>query len=141
MTTSLAEAEKALQQLSGFEDELGGLRARVEEVLDETAQTAESLRPRLEDVKSQIEKLGPPPAKDAPPETSEVAGERARLAALASAYDGAIKSSELTWVRARQIIERITVLRHSLFTKNLLERLPSPLLPEIWRDVVSNFPR
>jgi small-conductance mechanosensitive channel len=140
MTASLAEAEKALQQLSGFEDELGGLRSRVEEVLDETAQTAESLRPRLDDVKSQIEKLGPPPAKDAPPETPEVAGERARLAALASAYDGAIKSSELTWVRARQVIERITVLRHSLFTKNLLERLPSPLLPEIWRDVVSSFP-
>jgi potassium efflux system protein len=140
MTASLAEAEKALQQLSGFEDELGGLRARVEEVLDQTAQTAESLRPRLDDVKSQIEKLGPPPAKDAPPETPEVAGERTRLAALASAYDGAIKSSELTWVRARQVIERITVLRHSLFTKNLLERLPSPLLPEIWRDVVSNFP-
>jgi len=140
MTASLAEAEKALQQLSGFEDELGGLRTKVEEVLDETAQTAESLRPRFDDVKSQIEKLGPPPAKDAPPETPEVAGERARLAALASAYDGAIKSSELTWVRARQVIERITVLRHSLFTKNLLERLPSPLLPQIWRDVVSNFP-
>ena len=79
-----------------------------------------------------------PPAKDAPPEAPEVAAERARLAALASAYDGAIKSSEVTWVRARQLIERITVLRHSLFTKNLLERLPSPLLPGIWRDVVSN---
>jgi small-conductance mechanosensitive channel len=140
MTTSLTEAEKALQQLAGFEDELGGLRTKVEEVLDQTSETAEALRPRLDDVKSQIEKLGPPPAKDAPPETPEVAGERARLAALASAYDGAIKSSEVTWVRARQIIERITVLRHSLFTKNLLERLPSPLLPEIWRDVVSNLP-
>ena len=104
--------------------------SKVEEVLDETAQTAEALRPQLEAVKSQIEKLGPPPAKDAPPEAPEVAAERARLAALASAYDGAIKSSELTWVRARQLIERITVLRHSLFTKNLLERLPSPLLPE-----------
>ena len=82
MTASLAEAEKALQQLSGFEDELGGLRTKVEDVLDETAQTAEALRPQLEAVKSQIEKLGPPPAKDAPPETPEVASERARLAAL-----------------------------------------------------------
>ena len=32
-------------------------------------------------------------------------------------------------MRARQLIEKITVLRHSLFTKNLMERLPSPLLP------------
>ena len=140
MAASLTEAEKALQQLSGFEDELGGLRAKVEEVLDQTSQTAESLRPQLEAVKSQIEKLGPPPAKDAPPEAPEMAAERARLTALASTYDGAIKSSEVTWVRARQLIERITVLRHSLFTKNLLERLPSPLLPQIWRDIVSDSP-
>ena len=140
MTASLTEAEKALQQLSGFEDELGGLRTKVEDVLDQTSQTAEALRPQLEAVKSQIEKLGPPPAKDAPPEAPEVASERARLTALASAYDGAIKSSEVTWVRARQLIERITVLRHSLFTKNLLERLPSPLLPGIWRDIVTDAP-
>lgn len=140
MTTSLTDAEKALQQLSGFEDELSGLRTKVEEVLEKTSETAESLRPKLDDIKSQIEKLGPAPAKDAPPEAPEVAAERARLAALASAYDGAIKSSEVTWVRARQLIERITVLRHSLFTKNLLERLPSPLMPEIWRDVFSSLP-
>ena len=139
-TASLTEAEKALQQLSGFEDELGSLRTKVEDVLDQTSQTAEALRPQLEAVKSQIEKLGPPPAKDAPPEAPEVASERARLTALSSAYDGAIKSSEVTWVRARQLIERITVLRHSLFTKNLLERLPSPLLPGIWRDIVTDAP-
>jgi potassium-dependent mechanosensitive channel len=139
-TASLTEAEKALQQLSGFEDELGSLRTKVEDVLDQTSQTAESLRPQLEAVKSQIEKLGPAPAKDAPPEAPEVAGERTRLTALSSAYDGAIKSSEVTWVRARQLIERITVLRHSLFTKNLLERLPSPLLPGIWRDIVTDAP-
>ena len=73
MTASLTEAEKALQQLSGFEDELGGLRTKVEEVLDQTSQTAEALRPQLEAVKSQIEKLGAPPAKDAPPEAPEMA--------------------------------------------------------------------
>ena len=140
MTQALSEAEKSLHQLSGFEDELGSLRGKIEEILDQTAATAEQLRPKLDDVKTQTEKLGPPPAKDAPAEAPEVANERARLAALASAYDGAIKSSELTWVRARQLIERITVLRHSLFTKNLLERLPSPLLPSIWRDVFSALP-
>ena len=140
MTTSLAEAEKALQHLSEFEEELGGLRSKVEQVLDTSSQVAETLRPQLAAVQSQIEKLGPAPAKDAPPEAPEVAAERARLGGLASIYDGAIKSSELNWVRARQLIERITVLRHSLFTKNLLERLPSPLLPGVWRDLVAQSP-
>jgi small-conductance mechanosensitive channel len=112
----------------------------VEEVLDTSSQVAETLRPALSAVQSQVQKLGPAPAKDAPPEAPEVATERARLMGLASAYDGAIKSSELSWVRARQLIERITVLRHSLFTKNLLERLPSPLLPGVWRDIVTQSP-
>ena len=75
-----------------------------------------------------------------PPEAPAIAAERARLTALAAALDGAIKSTELTWVRARQLIEKITVLRHSLFTKNLMERLPSPLLPGLWRDLMSDAP-
>ena len=32
------------------------------------------------------------------------------------------------------------MLRHSLFTKNLVERLPSPLLPGLWRDLMSDAP-
>ena len=140
MTSTLADAEKALQHLGEYEEGLGGLRARVEDVLGESTKMAEALRPKLADVQSQIGKLGPAPAKDAQPEAPEMAAERGRLTALAAAYDGAVKTCELTWVRARQLIERITTLRHSLFTKNLLERLPSPLLPGVWRDFSSAVP-
>jgi small-conductance mechanosensitive channel len=134
----LTEVEKALQHISEAEEELSGLRAKVEEVLDTTTQTAETLRPELTAVRSQIEKLGPAPSKDGPAEAAEMATERSRLAALAAAFDGAIKTSELTWVRARQLIERITVMRHSLFTKNLMERQPSPVLPGVWRQITSD---
>ncbi len=133
-------AEKSLQHLTEVEEELGGLRGNVETILADSLETAEALRPRLAAVKSQIEKLGPPPGKDAPPEAPAIAAERARLTELAVALDGAIRSTELTWVRARQLIEKITVLRHSLFTKNLMERLPSPLLPALWRDLVTETP-
>ena len=103
-------------------------------------QTAETLRPELAAVRSQIEKLGPPPGKNDPAEAPALAAERARLAAQAAGLDGAIKSTELTWVRARQLIEKITVMRHSLFAKNLMERRPSPLLPAVWLDLVSKSP-
>ena len=66
MTVTLSDAEKALQSLSEHEEELGSLRARVEEVLSDTTSTAEDLRPKLAAVKLQIDKLGPPPGKDAP---------------------------------------------------------------------------
>ena len=79
MTATLTDAEKALQHLSELEEELGGLRSRVEEVLSGTTSTAEDLRPELAAVKSQIDKLGPPPGKDAPAEAAEVAAERARF--------------------------------------------------------------
>ncbi len=140
LTTAIEAAEKTIQHLTELEEELGRLRVDVESILSDSTQTAETLRPQLAAVKSQIEKLGPQPAKDAPPEAAAIAAERARLTALAAALDGAIKSTELTWVRARQLIEKITVLRHSLFTKNLVERLPSPLLPGLWRDLMSDAP-
>jgi small-conductance mechanosensitive channel len=137
---ALDGAEKALQHLNNVEEDLSKLRINVEDILADASQTAEALRPELALVRTQIEKLGPPPAKDAPAESPAIAAERARLTALASQLDGAIKSTELTWVRARQLIERITVMRHAIFTKNLMERLPSPLLPGLWRDLFNETP-
>jgi potassium-dependent mechanosensitive channel len=131
-------AEKAIQHLKELEDELARLRSNVEGILSSSTETAEQLRPKYAEVKSQIDKLGPPPKDQL--EAAGIAAERARLTAQAAALDGAIKSTELTWVRARQLIEKITVLRHAIFTRNLLERLPSPLLPGLWRDVINDAP-
>jgi potassium-dependent mechanosensitive channel len=140
LTAAIETAEKTIQHLAEVEEELGGLRVDVETILDDSSETAEALRPQLAAVRSQIDKLGPPPGKDGPAEAPALAAERARLTALAAGLDGAIKSTELTWVRARQLIEKITVLRHSLFAKNLMERRPSPLLPDVWRDLMSKAP-
>ena len=54
---------------------------------------------------------------------------------MSAALDGAVKTSELAWVRAKQLIDRITVIRYQLFTRNLLEKRDSPMLPGVWRDV------
>ena len=140
LTSAIEQAEKSIQQLDAVEGDLRRLRNQAEEILAQSTSTAEDLRPRLADVQALIEKLGPPPAKDQPPEAPAVAAERARLNALAAELDGAIKTTELTWARARQLIERITVMRHSLFTKNLVERLHSPFLPQVWKDLGAQLP-
>ena len=139
LSRSVETAEKSIQQLKEIEGELSRLRAEVERIIYESTATAESLRPQLAEVKSQVEKLGPPPAKDQPPESAVVASERARLNELAGALDGAVKTAELAWIRAKQMIDRITVLRYQQFTRNLLERRDSPMLPGIWRDVGSRL--
>ena len=91
LTTAIEAAEKTIQHLTELEEELSRLRVDVECILSDSTDTAETLRPQLAAVRSQIEKLGPPPAKDAPPEAPAIAAERARLTALAAAIDGAIK--------------------------------------------------
>src|SRR5438552_1181306 len=113
LTTAIESAEKTIQHLAELEEELGGLRVDVETILGDSADTAENLRPQLAAVRSQIEKLGPAPEDNAA-EAPALANERARLTALESDLDTAIKSTVLTWERARQLIEKITVLRHSL---------------------------
>jgi small-conductance mechanosensitive channel len=140
LVEAMDRAEKSVAQSKDREEDLGRLRAEVEGILTESTRIADALRPRLAEVKTQIEKLGPAPAKDAPAEAAAIAAERSRLLALSAQLDGAIKTTELTWVRARQLIERITDLRHALFTRGLFQRLPSPLLGVIWRDAWHEAP-
>jgi len=139
--STMEKAEKTLARMKEVNEDLGALRNEVESVINTTTRTADGLRPRLAEVKSQIEKLGPSPAAGAAQEAAAVASERQRLLAEASALDGAIKTLELTWVRARQTIDRITDLPLELFTRSIMERMSSPLLPAIWRDAFRDAPQ
>jgi potassium-dependent mechanosensitive channel len=139
LAKSIEGAEKSINQLKELESELSRLRADVERIIYDSTATAEQLRPQLDEVKRQIEKLGPVPAAGQPPETPTMASERTRLNALAGALDSAIKTTELAWVRAKQLIDRITVMRYQIFTRNLFERRDSPLRPSVWSDVGSRM--
>jgi len=138
LARNIENAEKAIQQLKELEGELSRLRSEVERIIYDSTTTAQTLRPQLEEVEKQIERLGPPPAKDQPAESATVVAERARLGTLKANLDGAVKTTELAWVRAKQLIDRITVIRYQLFTRNLLERRDSPLAPRVWRNVAEH---
>ncbi len=138
LVESSERADKEIGTSKDNENALGSLRGQVEGIMYESTQIAEKLRPRLVEVKSQIEKLGPTPKEGA--EAGPVAAERARLNALSNALDGAIKTSELTWVRARQQIERITDLRHEIFAQSLYQRRSGPISMTLWSDVWGDIP-
>ncbi len=139
LAKNIEGAEKSINQLKELESELSRLRGDVERIIYESTATAEQLRPQLEEMKRQIEKLGPVPTGNQPPETPTVASERARLNAMAGALDSAVKTTELAWVRAKQLIDRITVMRYQIFTRNLFERRDSPMRPSVWSDVGSRM--
>lgn len=136
----MESAEKKLTAIKSVDTDLGHLRDDIDGVISSTTRTADSLRPRLSNIESQITKLGPAPGKDDPPEAPTAAAERARLAAEASEISGAIKTLEVTWWRARQAIDKITDLRLELFVKSLTQRMSSPLFAELWEDVVRDWP-
>jgi small-conductance mechanosensitive channel len=141
LSATVEGAEKSLSRMKDADDDIGRLRNDVEAVIARSTEVADDLRPRLADIRRQIEKLGPPPGKDQPPESAAVTGERARLNNEAAALDGAIKTLEVTWVRARQTIDRITDLRLQMFTRSLMERRSSPLFPGLWTDVIRDTPQ
>jgi potassium-dependent mechanosensitive channel len=133
-------AEKTLTAIKGVDTDLGRLRDDIDGVIAKSTQTADSLRPRLADIRSQIDKLGPAPEKGAPPEPPSAAAERTRLDADANEISGAVKTLEVTWWRARQAIDKITDLRLQLFVQSLTERMSSPIFPSLWSNIVRDAP-
>ena len=65
LVTVMEDAEKSLGRMKDLGDDIGRLRDQVERVISKTTEVADGLRPKLAAVKSQIDKLGPPPGKDA----------------------------------------------------------------------------
>lgn len=133
-------AEKSLTAITNVDTDLGRLRDEIDGVISKSTRTADDLRPRLADIQSQIDRLGPAPEKGAPPEPPTTASERARLAAEANELGGAIKTLEVTWWRARQAIDKITELRLQLFVRSLTERMSSPLFPDLWTNLARDWP-
>jgi small-conductance mechanosensitive channel len=134
LSDSLDAAEKNLERSPGTQRDLSTLRAGIEKIEANAKSSAAKLQPRLEEVRSQIEKLGPPPAADAPPESAEVAAERQRLNAIAAEIDGAIKKAALIEVRSRQLVSRVQEARQGIFTRFLFRQTDTPLQLRVWRQ-------
>lgn len=132
------ESQVARDSLS--DDQLSGLRRYVDDAKNEARRIADSIRPKLNEVQSQIDKLGKPPEQGQPPEAQEVAAERLRLDGLKASFDGGIKTTDVVAVRAGNVTQRVQELRQALFTKHLMRRSQSPLMPTIWRQLASELP-
>ena len=103
-------------------------------VRDDIGAKLADLEPRLADLDVRLQRLGPAPAKEAPPENGAVAAERARLTQLRADLDGAVKQARLLQVRADQLAQLIAERRRSLYAAALFERSPSALDPFFWAE-------
>ncbi|MCL4766703.1 MAG: DUF3772 domain-containing protein [Hyphomicrobiaceae bacterium] len=141
VAAAIETAEKAVERVKDREAGLAAQRTEIERIEIDSEQVIAELQPRLAAVVAQLEKLGPPPEKDAAPEAPSIANERARLSAVQAEIAGAIKTAELTRVRSRQLIGRVQELRQAIFARDLLLRSGNPLAASTWRRLAEELPR
>ena len=140
LAAAIENAEKAVERVKERDDGLAEQRAEAERIETEALSIIAALKPRLDAVRAQVEKLGPAPTGDAT-DAPAIATERARLNALNSQMAGAVKTAELAQVRSRQLIGRVQDLRQSIFARDLLRRSPSILSGATWRQFGQEMPR
>ena len=136
---TLEAIEQRVETIKTSETGLAQQRLELEALLAANGKAADQLRPRINETRVQLDKLGPAPKEDQT-EAPEIAAERARLTAVATALDGALRSADLVNVRAAQLMARVQEMRHRLFASNLFERTGSPLSPGIWNQITTGAP-
>ena len=134
LQSAIEAAEKNLEQSPGSQRDLAALRTGIEKLENNAKEAADKLRKPLDEVRSQIAKLGAPPAANEPPEEPDVAAERQRLNGIAAQIDGAIKKASLIEVRARQLITRVQSVRQGVFTRFLFRQTDTPLQWRVWQQ-------
>jgi small-conductance mechanosensitive channel len=97
---ALDEIEQALARDDITADALAALRQKLNDTAGGLRATIDDIEPRANEAEERLKQLGPPPAKDAAPETAEIAAERAELTARFGELDGALKEARVLSVRS-----------------------------------------
>lgn len=123
------------------DEELAGLRARIEPMAATLDQAIAQLAPKLAAADARLAQIGPKPAEGQPAESADVGKERDAQTAARQQVDEAIKRGRLLQVEASQVGDQITERRRALLASRLFERARSLLDPALWIDVVDEAPR
>ena len=140
LTTAMDGVRQSIERLKESDADLARLRGEIDQIMQGFSRSADTLRPLLGAARKQVESLGAPPAKDAPPEAPAVTAERERIGAVVANLDGALKTIDLNDVRSRELIQQITEQRQALFARNLLRSTYSPLTPYHWQRAARDMP-
>ncbi len=137
---ALDEIEQALSRDDITAEALAALRQKLNDTADALRATIDDIEPRANEAEERLKQLGPPPGKDAAPETAEIAAERAELTARFGELDGTLKEARVLSVRSDQLSERIAQMRHALYARELFARSASVLDPFFWSEAARALP-
>lgn len=134
-TKELDTRSAAIDQNRTIESALQRQQEALDALQVEVGKFRSTLDPRISELRTQLEKLGPAPAKDAEPEPEGIAEERARLNALVGELETASKIAGIQVTHASQLVGKIQTHRRHLFARQLLKRQQSPLSSGLWKRI------
>jgi len=144
---SLEEIKKSLDEIEAAVDSeditgetLAGFRDKLNSSTDILRKKIDWLEPRAKEAEDRLKELGPAPAKDAPPESAEIAGQRKELTEGFNNVDGELKQARVLTVRTDQLGDRVAQKRHALYANELFARSASILDPSFWTDIYRALP-
>jgi small-conductance mechanosensitive channel len=136
---TLKQVESRLREREPTENALVAMRQEVAPLIDELREQVVDADPRAEQARKRLEQLGPKPDAKAPPESADVAAERAeREKALAEA-DEYQRLTRDALAQSEQLQTEIGDRRRSLFARFLFQRGPSLLSPELWASAIGGI--
>ncbi len=137
----LQQMERSLANRELGDAELQRIRVRADPILDELRQLTEGAGQRAEQARVRLEQLGPKPEARAPPESADLAAERATREKAQAEADEATRLSRATLLQTEQLISTVADKRRALFARTLFEHGPSLLSPALWISLLSSLPQ
>ncbi|MGI9411175.1 MAG: DUF3772 domain-containing protein, partial [Hyphomicrobiaceae bacterium] len=138
---TLDRLRKAVDRLQRDDQGLEEQRGEAEQLISDAVLTKQELQPYADTITQQIAKLGPVPKGEDASEAPELARERARLKSIEGQILAAQRRTDLTILRAQQLVQYIQDLRLTNFSRNLLRRSDSPVSAALWSNVATELPR
>ena len=132
--------EEAVADEQAPDDVLREVPTRLETLRSELVALKERLRPKLEEAKDRVEKLGPAPDETKPKESPETALQRQKLDAEYAVIDGLMKRANLLLVRVDQLIDAANEKRRERFTESLFRPIPG-LFQHVLPAAIEGLPR
>ena len=137
---SLDEIEAAIDSEDITAETLAGFRDKLNSATDILRKKIDWLEPRAKEAEDRLKELGPAPAKDAPAESTEIAGQRKELTDEFNDIDGELKQARVLTVKTDQLGDRVAQKRHALYANELFARSASILDPSFWTEVYRALP-
>lgn len=114
-------------------DDVTALETRLRELRDAARDRLTSIDRELETVSARLAALGPAPGENEPPESADLAEERAQITGELARLNSQKTRVNANIFEANDLLARLSAGRIETLYNKLAKRGPSPLAPAVWR--------